>query len=573
MIPVPPVAFCSRLLLALGAILTLCGRVASADEDAPNPALVPPAPLHEQVLHLAGDPDRPVDLVVTLYTPLGPGPFPLAVMNHGSSGNGAQHAAMPRYRFTMSAYYFLSRGYAVALPMMRGYSGSGGRMRRYGCDLDQLAMDNGRDIEAVINDLSHDSRLDMTRVVVAGQSFGGWNTLGLGALQPHHVRGLIDFVGGIKYSPCNDIGEDASSLVQSAGRLGEYTRVPSIWFYGENDSLFGPDIWRPMHAAYIRGGANAELVDVGRFMEDSHQMLSRPESIPLWAPKLDAFLTRIGMPGRDILPQYMPIPWPAPTHFAAVDNVDAVPWITAPARQSYRKFLAMHRPRVFMIAPGGQSVATQGGFDPLARASGLCRKSGFACMPYAIDDDVVFIAPPHTVRPAPTRFAALDDVAAVPWLNEKGRAAYRNYLAHPNPRAFVLGMEGENIAAFGGADTLTRAMTICANARLVCRPYAVDGDVVWVPPPRRQIQATGYAEISNVSAVPWVSARSRALYSRFLALPLPRAFVVATTGQAVAARGGYDPLGRALQRCRDTGLTCRGYAVDNSVIWRVSAGR
>ena len=566
-------AFCSRLQLTLITLLTLWGGLARADDDAPNPALVPPAPLHEQVLHLAGDPERPVDLVVTLYTPVGHGPFPLAVMNHGSSGNGTQRAAMPRNRFTMAAYYFLSRGYAVALPMMRGFAGSGGRMSRYGCDIDRLAMDNGRDIEAVIHDLSHDPRLDTTRVVVAGQSFGGWNTLGLGALQPHHVRGLIDFVGGVEYSPCSDTGEGASRLVQSAGHLGDYTRVPSIWFYGENDSLFGPDIWRPMHAAYVRGGADAELVDVGRFMEDSHQMLSRPESIQLWAPKLDAFLTRIGMPGREILPRYMPRPWPAPTHFAAVGDLAAMPWISTASRQAYRKFLTMRRPRVFMIAPGGQSASAQGGFDPLSRAFDLCRKAGLACMPYAIDDEVVFITPAHAIRPAPTDFAAIDSVAAVPWLSEKGRNAYRNYLAHPKPKAFVLAMAGENVAAFGGADPLTRAMTICANARLVCRPYAVNDDVVWVPPAKPVIHATGYAALADIAAVPWVSVASRELYRRFLKLPIPRAFAVAKTGQAVALRGGYDPLDRALRRCREAGLTCRAYAVDNNVVWRPSASR
>ena len=562
-----------RSLVAFVLALLLQTQLARADEDAPNPALIPPAPLHEQLLHLPGDPDRPVDLVVTLYMPDGPGPFPLAVMNHGSSGNGVQRAQMQRYRFTMSAYYFLSRGYAVALPMMRGFAGSGGRLGRYGCDLDRLAMDNGRDIEAVIADLAHDPRLDTSRVIVAGQSFGGWNTLGLGALQPHGVRGLVDFVGGLQYSACSDIGNNAQSLVKAAGRLGNYTRLPGIWFYGENDSLFGPDIWRPMHAAYIRGGADAELVDVGRFMEDSHQMLSHPESIPLWAPRLDAFLTRIGMPGREILPQYMPRPWPKPTHFAAVTDMAAIPWIGPAARDSYRKFLSARLPRVFMIAPGGQSVSTQGGFDPLARAAGLCKTARLVCMPYAIDDDVVFIAPPAARRPAATRFAAIDDLAAVPWLNEKGRESYRNFLTRSPPRAFVLGPAGENVAAFGGADPLTRALTICANAHIDCRPYAVDRDVVWVqPPPRTRLPPTSYAAMGNAGAVPWVNAKGRALYDHFLDLPLPRAFAIAPAGQAAIAQGGYDPLGRALRKCREAGLACRPYAVNNSVVWKAPAG-
>ena len=194
-------------------------------------------------------------------------------------------------------------------------------------------------------------------------------------------------------------------------------------------------------------------------------------------------------------------------------------------------------------------------------------------MPYAMDDTVVFVLPPRATRLFATHFARIDDVAAVPWLNDKGQAAYRNFLAHAPPRAFVLGMAGENVAAFGGDDPLTRAMTICLNAKLTCRPYAVNNNVVWVPPTPRRVRYSGFAAIGDIEAVPWVSASSRALYSRFLTLSLPRAFVVAPTGQAAAVQGGYDPLGRALRKCRDAGLACRSYAVDNSVVWEVSDGR
>jgi len=86
-----------RFLLVLLAVLWPLGA-GWADEEAANPNLVPPAPMHEQVLHLSGDPDRPVDLIVSLYQPDGDGPFPLAVLNHGSNGKREKPAAMARYR-------------------------------------------------------------------------------------------------------------------------------------------------------------------------------------------------------------------------------------------------------------------------------------------------------------------------------------------------------------------------------------------------------------------------------------------------------------------------------------------
>ena len=68
-----------RLILAL--LLIAATSLARAQEEPPpNPLLLPPVPTHEQILHLSGEPDSPVDLVTTLYLPQGAGPFPLAVV-------------------------------------------------------------------------------------------------------------------------------------------------------------------------------------------------------------------------------------------------------------------------------------------------------------------------------------------------------------------------------------------------------------------------------------------------------------------------------------------------------------
>jgi dienelactone hydrolase len=559
----------TRVLLILALAALTHPAAAQVDDTTTNPNAVPPAPLHEQVLHLAGDPDRPVDLVVTFYTPEGTGPFPLAIINHGANGTREQPHDMARHRYTYLAYYFLSRGYAVAMPMARGYNASGGQQANYICDFGQLAVDNGRDIEGVISDLAAFPQVDATRVVVAGQSFGGWNALGLGALNPPGVHGMIDFFGGVHSTGCKPTkGDEVTSLVDGARRLGAATTTPSLWFYGQNDSLFPPKTWDPMYKVYTREGGQAELVDVGSFMDDSHQMLSHLESFPLWVPKVDAFLEKIGLPNREIFPEYMPLPVPKPTHFAALTDVNAVPWVGASGRAVYQQFLAKPLPRVFVIATGGQSEAVSSTFDPLGRALEDCRKHGWECRPYAYDDEVVW----SPMAPAPqlpaTHFAAIDDVQAVPNLNEQGRAAYARFLAEAPPRSFVVSASGQSVATHGGADPTARALKICAEHGVTCRPYAVDNEVVWVPPPPVHLPpATGYAKLADVNAVPWINARGREAYAHFLTLKNPRAFVIATSGASASAQGGYDPLGRALSLCERSGLTCRGYAVNDQVIW------
>jgi dienelactone hydrolase len=470
------------LFVALWLIAACTGAWAQA-EPPPNPILLPPVPTHEEVVHLSGDADRPVDLVTTLYFPEGPGPFPLAVVNHGVNGVREKPADMQRHRFTYLAYYFLSRGYAVALPMMRGYAGSGGAQNFHHCDLDETALGNGRDIAGVIAALGSHARIDTGRVVVAGQSFGGWNTLGLGAMNPPPagVKGLVNFSGGMNSSGCPG-SDGVDALVRGAARLGATTTLPSLWFYGENDKLFATETWRGMVAAYTGQGGHAALVDTGPFMDDSHQMLSHPESFSIWVRRLDGFLAQIGLPWREVQPAYMPVPVPPPSHFADADTVDAVPWIGDAGRQSYRIYLTRPTPRAFLVAPNGGFVAAIAGFDPLGRAEAACAKAHLACRPYAVDDDVVWVPPSSVPVPAASHFAAIGDVGAVPWVNVASRAAYATFLTLSAPRAFVVAPGGQSATTHGGFDPLGRALALCGKARLSCRPYAVDDQVVWRPP-------------------------------------------------------------------------------------------
>jgi dienelactone hydrolase len=373
-------------LAAAMAVGLAMGGFARANDDVANEAdRLPPAPLHEQVLNLPGDPKRPVMLQVTYFTPDGPGPFPLAIVNHGASPNGRPEA-MQRYRLTFAADYFLSRGYAVALPMMRGFAGSPGPAVRRGCDVAALGLLNGRDIAGVIEALVERPEIDANRIVVSGQSMGGWNTLAFGLVGHAGVKGLVNFSGGVREGDC---AKQDASLIAAAATLGR-SPLPSIWFYGDNDKLFPRATWQAMYDHYTRAGGRAELVAYGAFMDDAHQMLSHPESLPIWAPRLDSFLARVGLPSEERFPAYLPIPIPAPTHYAAFDDAAAVPYLNDAGRNNYRQFLTRRFLRAFVVTPKGDAVASDGGFDAIARALELCRRRTSDCQLYAVDDEVVW---------------------------------------------------------------------------------------------------------------------------------------------------------------------------------------
>ncbi|MQR02432.1 prolyl oligopeptidase family serine peptidase [Glaciimonas sp. GS1] len=444
---------------------------------------MPHAPMHEKVLNITGDPDRPVTLQVTEFTPPGPGPFPLAVLNHGAIGDTSPES-QPRFRITYAADYFLSRGYAVILPMMRGYAGSDGAVTAHGCNAEAMGLSDAKDIRAVISYFVKQPNIDAQRIVVAGQSFGGWNTLAFGTLDYPNVKGLINFAGGVIASSC---WSSKSSLENGAEDFGAQTHIPSIWFYGDNDKLFSVATWRAMHDRYNAAGGDAELVAYGSFMENSHVMLNYPEAHSIWVPKLDAFLEKVGLPNRPIYPEYMPTVFPAPipqsAQYAAIDDVNAVPYLNDQGRALYQHFLTTKQfPRVFAIGKNGAASAQSGGFDPIAQALTNCQKSGRQCQIYAIDNDVVWNQPaarPLAPVPAATHFAALEDPTAIPYINDAGRQGYSKFLTFKKPRAFVISPSGHFSGASRGDDPVAQALALCKKTSQGCQLYAVDDAVVW----------------------------------------------------------------------------------------------
>lgn len=462
--------------MAVAAVLVIMmGLLAMrhAGADTGNETLDPQ--LNEQVLAIPVGTRPQVNLQVTFFRPNGPGPFPVAVLNHGKDIGLPKDAK--RYRSVYAARYFLSRGYAVVLPMMRGFAGSGGETWIHGCDLDAMGREQAKDIDEVIRYLPRSTVskwLDMSRVIISGQSIGGWNTLAAGALNTPGVKGLVNFAGGVQAPTCPGWQEQ---LPAAAGRYGETTHVPSIWFYGDNDSKFPPAVWQAMKNRYEQSGGRVEMVAYGRFQNDAHNFLGYVEALPVWTPKLDTFLARLGLPSRCTNPELLPGPYPEPSGFARIDDIAAIPLIDDQGRDAYQVFLKRTMPRVFAIASNGSTVSTDGGYDPLARVLTTCRQRNFQCRVYAVDDQVVWPKPMEV--PAPTQFARVDDAAAVPYLNDAGRQGYKQFLTLPIPRAFIIAPDGAWALSARDFDVLASALSLCQARHAGCKPYAVNDQVVW----------------------------------------------------------------------------------------------
>lgn len=327
-----------------------------------------------------------VQLETTIYTPPGAGPFPLLIMNHGKAlGNPHQQG---RDRFVVISREFVKHGYAVVIPMRKGFSKSSGKYVENECDMAGNGQIQADDLQATLNYIVTQSWADKSRILVAGQSYGGLATMAFGTRGFPGVKGLINFAGGLRLH-----GGDCpwqASLVHAFAEFGKHTMVPSLWFYGANDRHFNPELAAKMHQAYVDAGGNARLVAFGSFKNDAHGMSGSWDGVKIWWPETEKFLRQVGMPAdetvvlSDELRQQK-------TDFAALDNVDAVPYLKEKGRNAYRAFLSKSLPRAFAVSPSGAWSWAEDGDDPQTQVLANCEKSSKEpCKLYAVDDYVVW---------------------------------------------------------------------------------------------------------------------------------------------------------------------------------------
>lgn len=332
-----------------------------------------------------------VELETTLYKPEGDGPFPIVVINHGKAYGNTRF--QERYRPNTAARFFLQRGYAVVVPMRQGFSKSGGVYVRGGCNVESNGHAQAEDVKVVLDYVTAQSWADKSRILIAGQSHGGWTTLAFGTLDYPGVRGLVNFAGGLRQEDC--AGWEAT-LARAGSAYGKQTRVPSLWFYGDNDSYFAPHVFRPLFENYVAAGGQAELMAFGRFGTDAHAMFGSRAGAAIWQPRVERFMRSIGLATALIYPEFglvRTLPVPPATDFAALNEVDKIPYLKTSGKDGYQAFLTQQMPRAFAISASGAWGWANMGDDPLQRALANCNKhaKGQPCRLYSVDDQVVWV--------------------------------------------------------------------------------------------------------------------------------------------------------------------------------------
>ncbi|MDB5846474.1 MAG: hypothetical protein JWP29_226 [Rhodoferax sp.] len=373
-------AVCALVLAAFA-----CCGFARADSIPPN------AVLGERVEFIRNNKLLPVNLQVTIFQPVGTGPFPVVVLNHGRDlGNNRLQS---RNRTLHATREFLKRGYAVVAPMRQGFADSGGAAVGEGCNTEANGEAQAEDIAAVVQWLARQPWADSGRMVMMGQSHGGLATMAYSQHPDPGFKLFVNFAGGLR-SAGGCPWELA--LRDAMGSYGKTSRTPSLWFYGENDSLFPPNVIKPVFQTFLAAGGRGEMIAYPPFGVDAHGMFGSADGLDIWLDKVLAGLKEAGMPTDVVAPQYGLSPdVPAPTNYARIDDLEALNRAHAGGEESYRKFLGKRSPRAFVVAPGaGKQAYTWGGDDPQRLALQLCQERHHAiCTVYAVDDNVVWRQP------------------------------------------------------------------------------------------------------------------------------------------------------------------------------------
>jgi dienelactone hydrolase len=242
---------------------------------------------------------KPVRLEVVIYSPPGAGPFPLAVINHGSTGRGADR---PLFTQTWSAgdlaEFLNERGWLVAFPQRRGRGKSDGlydegfslnRTFGYTCETNITLRGADRaldDIEAAISALRRRPDVAPTPVLLGGTSRGGVLSIAYAGQHPEQVAGVINFVGGWLGENC----PTATAVNHALFERGAPFKRPTIWLYGQNDVFYSIPHSRDNFAAFEKAGGKGKFVEFDLPSGQGHGVIRQTN---LWSGPIESYLNSL----------------------------------------------------------------------------------------------------------------------------------------------------------------------------------------------------------------------------------------------------------------------------------------
>ena len=197
------------------------------------------------------------------------------------------------WSFSTEAHWLRDNGFAVLVLMRRGRGSSEGinGEENFGRDHDGSLIDVSAGVAEAVEDLESAIAYGRTlpgvrpgKVLLAGQSRGGFLAMHYAGLKPGEVLGVVNFCGGwYPYGPVT------TPYYANAGR-GAGAKVQQLWLYADNDRLYKEALIREYQQAFAAAGGNARFELLHGVPGDGHLLRLYPER---WRAVADQYLTSL----------------------------------------------------------------------------------------------------------------------------------------------------------------------------------------------------------------------------------------------------------------------------------------
>jgi dienelactone hydrolase len=235
---------------------------------------------------------------------------PVAIITHGQAREVEQRERVAARSQLRTARELARRGWLAVVVVRRGFGRSEGKQPYVlrGCrngDYASVLDDQADDIEAAMQAIGRRADADIGQAIALGVSMGGAAVLTLAARNPAGLRAVVNVSGGVRTLPREGgppVTCKPEDLVPVFARMGEKSRLPTLWLYAENDSFFPGDYARQLHEAYVAGGGRTAFHMFEPIGDDGHNMFGNVEGMLRWIPALDRFLRANKLPTYDPAP-------------------------------------------------------------------------------------------------------------------------------------------------------------------------------------------------------------------------------------------------------------------------------
>lgn len=220
--PVAVSAFVSVLVFLAASVLAVLVRAAQeVNAEKSNPP-------YTTIFYKSGT----LRIEAYLYKPVGAGPFPLVIYNHGNRLPGRERIEVPN---PFIGRLLTEAGYAVLVPERRGFGKSDGQTfaEEVGADID--ATLTGRvqaetdDVLAGIEYARTEPSINTKRIAIMGYSLGGMVTVFAASRSGAFVAAIAQASGSLNWDKSPALRK---ALPEAAGKIA----IPILCMVAENDA-------------------------------------------------------------------------------------------------------------------------------------------------------------------------------------------------------------------------------------------------------------------------------------------------------------------------------------------------